>query len=173
MILEIALSAIGGIILGFLIAWLVQQNRFSRQLETLKIEKVQLQKDIESDQERMKWLELTQEKLKETFKALSADLLSVNSSQFLNQAKEKLGEILELQKRDWGIQKEEFKSMVNPLGKNLEDLDKQIQELEQKREGAYRTLLQQVTQLGLSNQELQKSTIHRPRTVVDFSAWVR
>ena len=66
MIFEIGLSAIVGIILGFLIAWLVQQNRFSKQLETLKIEKVQLQKDIESDQERMKWLELTQEKLKET-----------------------------------------------------------------------------------------------------------
>jgi DNA recombination protein RmuC len=160
LILEIVLYAVGGLVFGFLIAWLIQQNRFSRQLETLKIEKVQLQKDIESDQERMKWLELTQDKLKETFKALSADLLSANSSQFLNQAKEKLGEILELQKRDWGIQKEEFKGMVNPLGKNLEDLDKQIQELEQKREGAYRTLLQQVTQLGVSNQELQKSTIH-------------
>jgi DNA recombination protein RmuC len=148
------------IIFGFLFSWLIQQIRFNRKIETLKIENAELKKDLEIDNEKMKWLELTQEKLKETFKALSADLLSSNSSLFLNQAKEKLGEILELQKKDWGIQKEELKHVVEPLDKNLTELDKQIRQMEQKREGAYQSLLQQVTQLGTAHQQLQETTLN-------------
>jgi DNA recombination protein RmuC len=147
-------------LIGFLIAWVIQQSRLAVRMENLKIENAQLKKDIESDAEKMKWLELTQEKLKETFKALSADLLNINSREFLQQAREKLGEVLELQKRDWGLQKEEIKNLVDPLGKNLDELDKQIQQIEQKREGAYQTLINQVTQMGTSYQELQKTTIN-------------
>ncbi len=149
-----------GLLVGFLIAWLIQQLRLSPRIEAIKIENVQLKKDLEADVERMKWMELTQEKLKETFKALSADLFTTNASQFLVQAKEKLSEVLDLQKRDWGLQKEEFKNLVEPLNKNLLDLDKQVQEMEQKREGAYQALIQQVIQLGSSYQELQKTTIN-------------
>ncbi len=149
-----------GLLVGFLVAWLIQQLRLSPRIEAMKIENVQLKKDLEADVERMKWMELTQEKLKETFKALSADLLTTNAGQFLIQAKEKLSEVLDLQKRDWGLQKEEFKNLVEPLNKNLIDLDKQVQEMEQKREGAYQALIQQVGQLGLSYQELQKTTIN-------------
>lgn len=149
-----------GLITGFLLGWIIIQTRFSSIQRALEIENVQLKKDLEADMERMKWLEMTQEKMKESFKALSADLLSSNSAQFLNQAREKLSEVLELQKRDWGLHKEEFKGMVEPLGKNLEELDKQIREMEQKREGAYQGLIQQITQLGTSYQELQKTTIN-------------
>jgi DNA recombination protein RmuC len=144
---------------GFLLGWLLQQLRMNGKFNSLVIEKTRLQKDLEADAERMKWLELTQEKLKETFKALSADLLNSNAAQFLGQAREKLTEVLDLQKRDWSLQKEEFKNMVDPLGKNLEELDKQIRNLEQKREGAYQALIQQISQLGISYQELQKTTL--------------
>ncbi|UCF65179.1 MAG: DNA recombination protein RmuC [bacterium] len=149
-----------GLVTGLLLGWIILQTRFSAKQKMLEIENVQLKKDLEADVERMKWLEMTQDKLKESFKALSSDLLSANSSLFLNQAREKLSEVLELQKRDWGLHKEEFKSMVDPLSKNLQELDKQIQELEQKREGAYQGLIQQVSQLGLSYQELQKTTLN-------------
>lgn len=149
-----------GLITGFLLGWIIIQTRYSSKQRAIEIENVQLKKDLEADVERMKWLEMTQEKLKESFKALSADLLSANSTQFLNQAREKLSEVLQLQKRDWGLHKEEFKGMVEPLGKNLKELDKQIREMEQKREGAYQGLIQQVTQLGTSYQELQKTTLN-------------
>ena len=91
-----------GLITGFLLGWIIIQTRYSSKQRALEIENVQLKKDLEADVERMKWLEMTQEKLKESFKALSADLLSSNSTQFLNQAREKLSEVLQLQKRDWG-----------------------------------------------------------------------
>ena len=67
---------------------------------------------------------------------------------------------MELQKKDWRIQKEEFRHLVDPLEKNLTELDKQIRQIEEKREGAYQTLMQQVSQLGLSYQELQKTTFN-------------
>ncbi len=150
--------ALIGLAVGFLLAWFIQQSRFGSRVESLKIENAELKKEIESNVEKMKWLELTEEKLKESFKALSSDLLIKNSQQFLNQAREKLNELLELQKKDWRIQKEEFKHLVDPLEKNLTELDRQIRQIEEKREGAYQSLMQQVTQLGLSYQELQKTT---------------
>jgi DNA recombination protein RmuC len=131
---------------------LIQQIRFSRRIESLKIDNIGLQKEREADVQRIKWMEITEEKMKETFKALSADLLTSNAHQFLTQAREKLNELLELQKKDWGLQKAEFKSLA--------ELDKQIQEMEQKREGAYHSLKQQVTNLKISYQELQKTTFN-------------
>jgi DNA recombination protein RmuC len=157
---ELIIAAILGLMVGVLIGVVISQTRSSKKINFLNIENVQLKKDLEKDAERMQWLELTQEKLKESFKALSADLLSANSSQFLNQAREKLTEVLELQKRDWSLQKQEIKGLFDPLGKNLEELDKQIQQMEQKREGAYQSLVQQVVQLGTSYQELQKTTLN-------------
>jgi DNA recombination protein RmuC len=53
-----------------------------------------------------------------------------------------------------------MKGLVDPLGKNLEELEKQIQQMEQKREGAYQSLIQQVVALGTSYQELQKTTLN-------------
>ncbi|GAB4364452.1 MAG: hypothetical protein Kow0042_03030 [Calditrichia bacterium] len=147
------------LIFGFFLAWLIQQIRLGKRLESLKIENIQLQKEREADAERMKWLEMSEEKMKETFKALSNDLLTTNATHFLNEARSKLNEILELQKKDWGLQKEEFKHLVEPLEKNLDDLDKQVRELEQKREGAYQRLNQQIFQLGQAYQEMHKTTL--------------
>jgi len=157
---DIILYIAAGLAVGFLFAWFIQQSRFAPRLERLRIENAELRKEIESSAEKMKWLELSEEKLKESFKALSSDLLIKNSQQFLAQAREKLNELLELQKKDWRIQKEEFKHLVNPLEKNLTELDRQIRQIEEKREGAYQSLMQQVTQLGLSYQELQKTTFN-------------
>jgi len=149
-----------GLLIGFLLAWLIQHIRFSKRIENLRIDNIGLQKEREADMQRIKWLEITEEKMKETFKALSADLLTSNAHQFLMQAREKLNELLELQKKDWGLQKAEFKNLVDPVEKSLAELDKQIQEMEQKREGAYHSLLQQVANLGISYQELQKTTFN-------------
>lgn len=150
--------AVAGLVFGFLFGWFLQQIRLNKRIENLKIKNTELQKEREMDAEKMKWLEMTEEKLKESFKVLSADLLSANSQQFLNQAREKINELLELQKKDWGIQKEAFKSMVNPLEKSLTELDRQVREMEQKREGAYQKLNHQILQLSQSYQEMQKTT---------------
>ena len=68
-----------GLMVGFLLAWMIQHIRFSRRIENLRIDNIGLQKEREADVQRIKWMEITEEKMKETFKALSADLLTSNA----------------------------------------------------------------------------------------------
>ncbi|GAB4340464.1 MAG: DNA recombination protein RmuC [Calditrichia bacterium] len=158
MIMNPILVGAGALVVGLLIGWLVQQLRMGKKLEALRLENVTLKQQREADAEKMRWLEMSEEKLREAFKSLSSDLLTNQTSHFLKQAREKLQEIVELQKRDWGLQKEEFRNLVSPLEKNLNELDRQVRELEQKREGAYQKLNQQLLTLGQAYSEMQKAT---------------
>ena len=147
-----------GLVIGFIIAWFIQKSRSNAQVESLKIENTQLKKESEQTVDRMKWLESAEAKLKESFQVLSSEILASNADQFLKRAKEKLSELLDLQKKDWGLQKEELKNLVDPLSKGVTELDKQIQEMEKQREGAYRGLLENVMQLNQSYKEVHKAT---------------
>lgn len=146
------------LIIGFLFGWLLNSNRVTTLTEKLRIENAELKKDKDSDAERIKWVESAEEQLKDTFEALSANILSTNANQFLNRSKEKIDELLKLQKKDWGTQKVEFENLVEPLGKSLEKLDEQVKNLEVKREGAYQSLTKQLTHLYESQDKLMGAT---------------
>ena len=146
------------LIIGFLFGWLLNSNRVTTITEKLRIENAELRKDKDSDAERIKWIESAEEQLKDTFEALSANILNTNASQFLDRSKEKIDELLKLQKKDWGTQKAEFKNLVEPLGKSLEKLDKQVTDLEVKRKGAYQSLTKQLTHLYESQDKLMGAT---------------
>jgi DNA recombination protein RmuC len=121
------------------------------EIEKLKIEKAKLEGD-------KKWLEEAEKKLKESFEALSAEVLRSNSSQFMERSKEQLENFIKQLKGDWGTQKQEFKNVVDPLNKELEKLDKQVKEMENKREGAYKSMYDQVRGLSEAFQGLQDTT---------------
>ena len=62
--------------------------------------------------------------------------------------------LLEIQRKDWEKGQIDLKGVVNPLSENLKILDKQIREIETKREGAYKSLEKELQQLGLAQKEL-------------------
>ena len=62
--------------------------------------------------------------------------------------------LLEIQRKDWEKGQIDLKGVVNPLSENLKILDKQIREIETKREGAYKSLEKELEQLGLAQKEL-------------------
>ena len=146
------------LIIGFSLGWLANSNRVTTITEKLRIENAELRKDKDSDAERIKWVESAEKQLKDTFEALSANILSTNADQFLNQSKEGIDHLLKLQKKDWGTQKAEFENLVQPLGKSLEKLDEQVKNLEVKREGAYQSLTKQLTHLYESQDKLMGAT---------------
>jgi DNA recombination protein RmuC len=59
---------------------------------------------------------------------------------------------------DWGTHREELKGLVAPLETSLKTLDGQIRALEEKREGAYRSIEQQIRTLGDAQVQLQTTT---------------
>ena len=65
--------------------------------------------------------------------------------------------LLELQRKDWDKGQSDFKGILEPLKENLTKLDKQVREIETKREGAYKSLEKELEQLGKFQLQLQET----------------
>jgi DNA recombination protein RmuC len=108
--------------------------------DNLKIKNAELMKEKQADAEKLQWIETAEKKLREVFEALSGSALKANSSQFMQQTKEQL------------------KSVLEPLVKDLDKMDKQVQEIEKSRAGAYESLLTEVINLKNAHEKLQFTT---------------
>jgi DNA recombination protein RmuC len=101
----------------------------------------------ENLEEQKRLLESARERLTETFKSLSADVLRASNSEFLTLAQEAIGR-----------RQDAIDAVIRPLSETLARYDQEIQALEAKRERAYGSLLQQVETLSRSSTDLQKET---------------
>ena len=81
-------------------------------------------------------------------------LLNKNDGISPDSLSKEIQHLLEIQRKDWEKGQVDFKSVVNPLHDNLKILDKQIREIETKREGAYKSLEKDLEQLGKAQKEL-------------------
>ncbi len=168
-----------GVFIGALLAWLwglsqlsVLKERLSiaereiqnavnawQENEQLRIQLTELKKEREADAEKLQWVERAQEHLRDAFKALASESLQSNAEEFLKRARDQLDALLNQVRGDWQTQKAELQGLVEPLEETLKTLDSQVRELEQKREGAYQGLQEQLRQLANTHQRLQNTTI--------------
>jgi DNA recombination protein RmuC len=99
-----------------------------------------LEKELVAENEKLKWAEASQERLKDTFTALAQDALKANTDTLTTQAKQDL------------------KSLVKPLSENVTNLEKNVREMEKAREGAYQGIREQLKHLGKTHETLQHTT---------------
>jgi DNA recombination protein RmuC len=128
-----------GLLIGLLV-WYRSGKSSRDERENLRIEIARLESQSEADSEKMKWVEQAEAKMREAFEALASKALRANSDTLTQQAKDDL------------------KNLVTPLKDGLTSLDKQVQDLEKTREGAYGKLSQQLTDLGEAQVRLQETT---------------
>lgn len=126
--------------------------------EALEVELAERRKEQEAQQEKVAWTEKREQQFREGFQALAAESLKQNAEGFMQRAREQLDGLLKQVRGDWGTHKAEIEKLVEPLEKTLGQLDKQVRELEQKREGAYEGLRQVVNQSIELSRALQQST---------------
>jgi DNA recombination protein RmuC len=115
-------------------------------------------------------LDVAQERMREAFTALAHQALTSNADQLLARSREQLEGLLQQVRGDWGTQKEEVKGLVSPLTKALEAMDQHVRDLEQKREGAYRSLGEQLRSLGDAQVELRRSTVRLEQSLKSSTA---
>lgn len=127
--------------------------------EQLKVQIARLEEERKANKEKLQWVKGAQQQLRETFEALASQALASNADQFLKRARDQLTSLLTQVRGDWGTHKEELKNLVQPLEKTLEAMDKQVRELEQKREGAYQSLEKHLGQLGQAQTQLRDTTV--------------
>jgi DNA recombination protein RmuC len=89
--------------------------------------------------------------LKESFQALSAQVLEANGRQFLELARDTLTVATTQAKGD-------VSGLVEPVRDALTKMDSQLREMEREREGAYRGLVAQVGEMRQTSVALQKET---------------
>jgi len=134
-----AITFFAGLAIGLA---LLYRSRAAGQMEkeNLRVELAQMTAERQADGEKLKWAEDAKARLSDAFKALASDALMANSEQLANRAKS------------------ELLNLVKPITDNLSGLDKCVRELEQKREGAYAALGQQLKQLSQMHMALQDTT---------------
>ena len=95
---------------------------------------------LRAEQEKNTWTDERQEQLENTFKALASDELEARTNSLKESAKEQLG------------------GVVDPLKKELKNLDEHVRQLESKREGAYSELDTQIKMLHKLQGSLRDQT---------------
>jgi DNA recombination protein RmuC len=108
--------------------------------------------------EKIALLERSEASLKESFQALAAQQLEVNSKQFLDLAAATFRTQTTQAEGDLAKREQAVAALVGPIREELAKIDAQARDLESKREGAYRQLLEQVTQVQRSSDQLRTET---------------
>ena len=96
---------------------------------------------LKADHEaRIQELAKAREQIDIHFKAISADVIRKNNATFLEQAKEQFSNQQRIGNSDLEKRQEAITTIVKPMSENLDKLQQRINELEEKREGAYKSL---------------------------------
>jgi DNA recombination protein RmuC len=159
-----------GFVIGALVAWLWSRMRSQEQQSALRIEKAQLEEELRAERDKAASLDVLQERMEKTFTSLAHKALTSNSEQLLARSRDQLAALLQQVRGDWGTQKEQLKGLVDPLSKALVTMDQQVRAMEQKREGAYQTLGEQLRTLGDAQTQLRQSTVRLEQSLKSSTA---
>ncbi len=149
---------IGGVVGGAIMKLWYKANSQGGD-EALRIELAKLQNENQALTDRLEWTEKAEEKLREAFDSLASNSLRHNADAFLKQAQMQMTGVLNEVRGDWNTQKSEMQNLMMPVQENLDKLDGHVRSLEEKREGAYQALDQQLKGLVAAQQELQTTTV--------------
>ena len=145
--LYIILAAAAGLIVGSVFAWLVARARITAIKTELEMTKA-------SSEENLKILDTA----RESFKALSLDVLKSSKEDFLQLAKLELEKLQAEARGDLEKRQDAVANLVKPIRESLDKVDSNIRQLEVVREGAYRDLLTNVRQLADAHIRLEGQT---------------
>ena len=143
----IIIAAAGGLIVGSVFAWLVARTRIAAIKTELEMTKA-------SSEENLKILDTA----RESFKALSSDVLKSSKEDFLQLAKLELEKLQVEARGDLEKRQDAVANLVKPIRESLDKVDSNIRQLEVVREGAYRDLLTNVRQLADAHIRLEGQT---------------
>ncbi|SPF34356.1 conserved hypothetical protein [Candidatus Sulfotelmatobacter kueseliae] len=184
--MELGISAVLGLLLGGLLAWLVLRSRtaalqahltlLEKEVPAAKADLVRLlaeQRELvasrarlesaldserKTSAEKIELLTRAGEDLQNAFKALAADALKSNNSSFLQIAQETLRRFQSEAKGDLEARQKAVADLVAPVRDSLSKVDAQIQQMEVARGEAYGDLKAQVQSLIATQTELRSET---------------
>jgi len=145
--------------LGAALGYLAAVVRTRATSDRAQIQLAQLQAERRADQEKLAWMQQSEAKLREAFDSLAGRALQTTSDELLRRARDQGDSLMRKVEGDLALNRSEMHGLVDPLRANLLALDAHLRDLEQKREGAYSGLQEQVRQLASAQTDLQSTTL--------------
>lgn len=176
--MEILLFALGILLGGIGVWWYMQskaaavQKELTKTREQLVASSAQRKAEATAAAEKERYTEVARQQLENSFGNLARKALQDNTEMFLTQAKEKLDTQQKKQNADLELRKKEIELLLKPVQENLQALEKNNRELENRRERAYGELGQQLVELSKATQRLQGSN-HELVTALKGSSQAR
>ncbi|MCH7226018.1 DNA recombination protein RmuC [Haloferula sp. A504] len=133
-----------------------------RQVETFRTQvtelKTRLEEEAKAAKEKQALLDRAEERLSNTFKALSADALKASTDQFYKMARQSLQAQQDEAKGELEKRRVAIEQLVKPVSETLGKFEGRIGEIEKARVGAYGELKEQVKAMAESQLGLQRET---------------
>ena len=130
--------------------------------EAARIESAKIKADLrlarEKHEEFARGADEARKQLEEMFKALAADVLQANQTQFLEHATAHFEKAQKQIGGHLGERHTQLEEMLKPFKEQISEQQKTLQQLEVKREKAYTSIEEHVEQIAKSHQSLQKET---------------
>lgn len=143
-----------GLVLGALICWLAMNGtvqRLTAEIGAAERFRDRAQATIEAHQ-------AVDQRLRDTFGALSGEALQANNAAFLEQAKLVLAEIQARAGGDIELKRQAVEQMVEPIRKGLEQVDQKLGLLDQSRAASQGALEAMLKGMGEAQQSLTQET---------------
>jgi DNA recombination protein RmuC len=143
-----------GLCLGVLICWLAMNGTVQR----LTAEIGAAERFRDRAQATIEAHNAVDQRLRDTFGALSGEALQANNAAFLEQAKLVLGELQARAGGDIELKRQAVEQMVEPIRKGLEQVDAKLQSLDQSRAASQGALEAMLKGMGEAQQSLTQET---------------
>ncbi len=138
-----------------------ERQALSERTESLIAECAGLKAALENRQQadaQAAWLKAQQDRMEETFRGLSAELLQVNAARLTEAAGKLFGQYLESARNDIRAHETSVTTLVTPIRETLEKYRKELRHLEAARENADGLLSGQIRALSDAQRALQTET---------------
>ena len=143
-----------GLLLGVLLCWLAMRGtveRLTAEIGAAERFRDRAQATIEAHQS-------VDQRIRDTFGALSGEALQANNTAFLEQAKLVLGEMQARAGGDIELKRQAVEQMVEPIRKGLEQVDQKLGALDQSRAASQGALEAMLKGMGEAQQSLTQET---------------
>ena len=149
---------LGGLIFGALVVALIFMQRQQRTSTETAALRSQLENEKQNSAEKLRLLDQAETRLRDAFRALSADALKANNESFLTLANSVLAQFQEGAKGDLEKRQIAISELMKPVRESLQKVDEKIHSLEKVRVGAYESLSTLVRSLAEDQTKLRHET---------------
>ncbi len=159
-----------GLCLGALICWLAMRGTIGR----LQVEISAAERFRDRAQATIEAHQMVEQRLRDTFGALSSEALAANNAAFIEQAKLVLGEITAQSGGDIELRRQAIEQLVDPIRRGLEQVDQKLQAFDTARaesHGALQAMLQGMNEAQRLLTSETQSLVNALRTPTGRGQW--